>query len=173
MKQITVALAAALLSLAGLAGCERQGAGGAEQAKVAPAVAAPAPAPAPTMVAAATAPAAAEGEKMSCGNAEMADGTCAGEGGEAKGCSQWDEKAAKVGKRATPGDAVWTTIPVTGMSCGGCERRIIANLGEVDGVLGVEADAELGQVRVAYARGNDQIAGTARSRIQTLGYKVN
>ncbi len=111
------------------------------------------------------------GERMSCGSAEMADGTCAGESGEAGGCSQWDEAATKVAKRETPTDAVWATIPVQGMSCGGCERRIIANLGGVDGILGVEADAELGQVRIAHAKGNDEISRDARAHIAKLGYK--
>jgi copper chaperone CopZ len=120
---------------------------------------------------AATPTARAEDEGGSCAG-EKAGGTCAGEEGEAGGCSQWDAKAAEVARRATPTDAEWVTIAVKGMSCGGCERRIVANLGQVDGILGVEADAELGQVRVAYAKGNDRMSADARARIAALGYKL-
>lgn len=131
-----------------------------------------APGPAPHAIAPApkAAPVAAQpaAEPMSCGDAAGGGASC---GAEAGGCSQWDGKAAEVAKRGTPADAVWATIPVEGMSCGGCERRIIANLGVVDGVLGVEADAELGQVRVAYAKGNDQITAAARDHIAALGYQ--
>lgn len=127
----------------------------------------------------ATAPAAAkaEGEGMSCGNEKMAEGEAScgdmakGEGEAGGGCSQWDEAAAEVAKKSTPADAVWATIPVKGMTCGGCERRIVANLGKVDGILGVEADSELGQVRVAFAKGNDKIATDARTHIASLGYQ--
>jgi copper chaperone CopZ len=61
---------------------------------------------------------------------------------------------------------------VSGMTCGGCERRIIAKLGEIEGILAVEADAELGQVRFAYAHGADALARTATEQISSLGYKV-
>lgn len=105
----------------------------------------------------------AEGEAQSCGNAEMAGGECSG------GCDQWDQAAAEVGKRPVPADASWSTIAVSGMTCGGCERRIIANLGKLEGVMAVEADAELGQVRVATARGSD-LRGAAVERINSLGY---
>jgi copper chaperone CopZ len=121
----------------------------------------------------AKAEATAKAEGETCGEAAMADGTCKGEGGEMAGCNKWDEAAAAVGQRATPADAEWATIPVTGMSCGGCERRIIANLGEVDGILGVEADAELGQVRIAHARGAKALEATARAKINALGYHAN
>ena len=52
-------------------------------------------------------------------------------------CTQWDEEAGEVARREVPADAEWRTIPVSGMTCGGCERRIIASLGKVDGVLAV------------------------------------
>jgi copper chaperone CopZ len=111
-------------------------------------------------------------EKMSCGDGESGGATCGGEAeGEGAGCSQWDDAAAKVARRGTPADAVWTAIPVKGMSCGGCERRIVANLGAVDGIVGVEADAELGQVRVAFARVDEQLAADVRARIAALGYQ--
>jgi copper chaperone CopZ len=106
----------------------------------------------------------AEGDHQ-CGGA-MAEGeSCAG------GCNQWDDEAAAVARRAVPADAEWKTIPVSGMTCGGCERRIIASLGKVDGVLAVEADAELGQVRIATARGSD-LRDAAVAKINELGYSA-
>lgn len=86
-------------------------------------------------------------------------------------CNQWDEAAAQVARREVPPDAEWKTIPVTGMTCGGCERRIIASLGKVQGVLAVEADAELGQVRIATARGTD-LRDLAVETINQLGYSA-
>jgi copper chaperone CopZ len=180
-------LAAALLPILAVAGCTKDRAESA--APAAPPIARPndwtlasaqpgaagPPLSAPTAArsdhAEATANKAEADSKMSCGNAEMADGTCAGAEGEAKGCSQWDEAAAAVGRREVPSDAEWATIPVEGMTCGGCERRIIASLGSAPGIVGVEADAELGQVRVAFARGSKGPTEDARARIAALGYR--
>lgn len=86
-------------------------------------------------------------------------------------CNQWDDEASTVARRVVPDDAEWKTIPVSGMTCGGCERRIIANLGKVDGVLAVEADAELGQVRIAMAPGSD-LRAIAVEKINALGYSA-
>jgi copper chaperone CopZ len=86
-------------------------------------------------------------------------------------CNQWDDEAAEVARREVPADAVWKTIPVNGMTCGGCERRIIASLGKLDGVLAVEADAELGQVRIATAQGTD-LREVAVEKINQLGYSA-
>jgi copper chaperone CopZ len=86
-------------------------------------------------------------------------------------CNQWDDEAAEVARRQVPADAEWKTIPVAGMTCGGCERRIIASLGKVDGVLAVEADAELGQVRIATAHGTD-LRDVAVAKINQLGYSA-
>ncbi len=101
------------------------------------------------------------------------DGQCAGGMAEGKscegGCDQWDEAAAEVARRPVPQDAEWKTIEVSGMTCGGCERRITASLGKVEGVLAVEADAELGQVRIATVRGND-LRKVAVDAINQLGY---
>ena len=58
-----------------------------------------------------------------------------------------------------------------GMTCAGCERRVIANLGQLEGVLAVEADAELGQVRIAMAQGGD-LRKAAVDRINSLGYQA-
>ena len=86
-------------------------------------------------------------------------------------CNQWDEEAAQVARREVPADADWKVIPVSGMTCGGCERRIIATLGKMDGVLAVEADAELGQVRIATAHGTD-LREDAVQKINQLGYSA-
>ena len=103
------------------------------------------------------------------------EGQCAGGMAEGKscegGCDQWDEAATEVAKRPVPADAEWKTIPVSGMTCGGCERRIIASLGKVDGVLAVEADAELGQVRIAMTRCAD-LRKVAVETINQLGYSA-
>jgi copper chaperone len=103
------------------------------------------------------------------------DGQCAGGMAEGEscegGCNQWDEAASEVARRPVPKDAEWKTIQVSGMTCGGCERRITASLGKVDGVLAVEADAELGQVRIATARGSD-LRKVAVDAINQLGYSA-
>jgi copper chaperone CopZ len=99
-------------------------------------------------------------------SADMADD------GEGMGCNKWDDAADEVAKRDVPVDADWNVLAVTGMTCGGCERRIIANVGELDGVVSVEADAELGKVRVAIAKGNATAGDAAKAKILELGYKV-
>lgn len=88
------------------------------------------------------------------------------------GCNQWDEQAAAVAKREVPANAVWKTFKVTGMHCGGCERRVIAHVGKIDGVVGVEANAELGQVRVATAADAAKAFDRATETINELGYHV-
>lgn len=138
-------------------------------------------APAATTATATTEPAAAE---ASCAGA---DGKAAGEHdgmdcmkktgameeeGEGMGCNQWNDDADKVAQREVPADAEWNVLSVTGMSCGGCERRIIANVGEIEGVVSVEADAELGKVRVAVAKGNAAASDAAKAKILELGYSV-
>lgn len=122
----------------------------------------------------ATAAATAEtAEAPSCASPEMA-AQCgkAGKQEEGGGCNQWDEEAAAVAGRTVPDDAVWKTLKVSGMTCGGCERRVIAHVGKLDGVVGVEADAELGQVRVAMASGSADAAQAAAAEITRLGYRV-
>lgn len=62
-------------------------------------------------------------------------------------------------------------VDVSGMSCGGCEERIRAALGRLDGVRRSSADHRSGRVRVAY----DPAAVTARAvreRITDLGYTI-
>ncbi len=105
-------------------------------------------------------------EGSQCAGA-MAEGeSCEG------GCDQWDDEASEVARRVVPADAEWKTIPVSGMTCGGCERRIIAHLGKVEGVLAVEADAELGEVRIAMARGKADLRKVAVAKINELGYSA-
>lgn len=109
--------------------------------------------------------AAAPAEAESCSGEMQAGSECSG------GCDKWDQAAGEVAKRPIPANAVWKEIPVDGMTCGGCERRVIANVGQIDGVLAVEADAELGQVRVAMAPGRD-LRDAAVARINSLGYRA-
>jgi len=111
-----------------------------------------------------------EGQQHNCAGEKKTGAAC---GGPGSSCNQWDEAAAKVIKRTPPKDAKWTTFSVSGMHCGGCERRIIANLGQLEGVVSVEADAESGKVRVASAP--DGKVGRAQlvSTIEGLGYKVS
>ncbi len=111
----------------------------------------------------------AEHEGMDCmkKTAEMA---AMGEG--EGGCNKWDDAADKIAKQEVPADAQWSVLAVTGMTCGGCERRIIANVGKLDGILAVEADSELGQVRVAFAAGDTKASDAARTQITELGYKL-
>lgn len=72
---------------------------------------------------------------------------------------------------ATPKDASWTALHVTGMHCGGCARRIERALANVHGVLGVKADYSQAKVEVATASGVDakQLVATT---IDGLGYRV-
>ena len=121
-----------------------------------------------TEVAVGAAPA--EEDESCAGMAEGAEGEAYGaEGG---GCGQWDEAAAKIATREAPEGAEWKVFSVSGMTCGGCERRVIANVGTLEGVLAVEADAELGQVRVAHAPGAAEVGGRAAEAINGLGYQV-
>lgn len=160
-----------------LAGCEREGA---RAEKPAPAAAtapsakatttATAAAPAAAAPAAAAPAAAAPAGDHCGGEMAMAEGESCGQAGG--GCNKWDEAAADVTKRKVPADAVWIAYDVTGMHCGGCERRIIAKVGEMDGILAVDADAELGRVRIAVAPGREALKDQARERITSLGYGV-
>jgi len=135
----------------------------------------PAPAPSPKLAPAVVVPAPVSATTTEAFAAREGGGSCAGEmkaGGEcAGGCGQWDEAASEVARRPIPTDARWEQIAVEGMTCGGCERRVIANVGQLDGVLAVEADAELGQVRVATAAGRD-LREAAIERINSLGYRA-
>ncbi len=135
----------------------------------------------PTLVAASKP--AADSDEASCAGADSAGGEHSGADcmkksaemaaeGDGMGCSQWDDAADKVAKRDVPADSDWNVLSVTGMSCGGCERRIIANVGELDGVVSVEADAELGKVRVAIAKGNTTAGDAAKAKILELGYQI-
>lgn len=157
-------LSAALLALTAVAlgGCDKHQA----QAKQKPAAATRAQSPlqpVKVMEEVPRASATAGSESGQCAGAMAKGESCEG------GCGQWDGEADEVARREVPADAEWKTIPVSGMTCGGCERRIIATLGKVEGLLAVEADAELGEVRIAMARGAD-LRKVAVDRINALGY---
>lgn len=49
--------------------------------------------------------------------------------------------------------ATITEYQVTGMSCGHCERAIRAEVGEIDGVTGVDVSSATGILRVETAAG--------------------
>jgi copper chaperone CopZ len=172
-------LSFALFAGLGLSACDKAESNESAPAKVevAPKVAANAAADPAAATVAATAPAAAEDEGA-CAGAEGKDHDGAdcmkksAEAGEGMGCNQWDEAAAAVNKKEIPTDAKWQVLKVEGMTCGGCERRIIANVGALEGVVAVEADSELGQVRVALASGKDEAGKAAKTKIGELGYKV-
>jgi len=147
------------------AASQREAANGDNQAIASTALATKSPAeaqPTPTKPASDATPTAA-GAK---GDASCEEGKdCGGN------CNQWDEAAAKVAKRSIPENAKWDTFKVSGMHCGGCERRVIANLGKLSGVVSVEADAELGQVRVA-SISDAKVHDTAAQTIESLGYQI-
>jgi len=163
-KLTVVALISTLVGVAAPA-CSRD-----EGAKSEPAPAAAAK-PAPTATApaaAAAAPAAAEAA------AKADDGYSCDKGMEEhaeSGCTKWDDEAAEVSGQNVPADAVWVAFDVDGMTCGGCERRIQANVGKMDGVFAVEASSELGRVRVAVRNGETDGAA-AKTKIAELGYNV-
>ena len=113
--------------------------------------------------------AATDAQAMNCAGKDKS--SCKGSE-ESGGCAQWDEAAAEVAKRGIPADAHWETLSVTGMTCGGCERRVVANVGEVEGILAVEADAELGQVRVATKENKKELKVAAIEKIKSLGYSI-
>ncbi len=127
---------------------------------------------------AAVAPAAAATDEAACAGAEGKEHDGAdcmkksAESGEGMGCNKWDKEAAVISKQEIPADATWQVLKVDGMTCGGCERRIIATVGKLEGVVAVEADSELGQVRVAVASGNEKSGNAASAKISELGYKI-
>ncbi len=61
-------------------------------------------------------------------------------------------------------------IPVQGMSCEGCERKVQAALGQLEGVSGAEADHGAGRVRVSFDpdRVDEQ---RLRAQIEEIGYQ--
>lgn len=168
--RLSAAALSSLLVLTALAGCDKHAPEPAASKKQ---VAASTQAASPVKVMEATATATATPAATATAAAgEGEGGTCGGSMDSCSGgCDQWDGEAAEVAKRVVPKDSAWRTIKVSGMTCGGCERRIIANLGKLDGVLAVEADAELGEVRVAMAKDAD-LRNAAVERINALGYSA-
>jgi Cu+-exporting ATPase len=108
------------------------------------------------------APVAVAPEAHGCGcgmNGASCGGSCGGQcGGEAP-------------HLVAPANAIWTTLHVTGMHCGGCARRIERALAGLDGVLGVQADFAGARVQVATASGTDA-KRLVQPTIDGLGYHV-
>jgi copper chaperone CopZ len=160
----------------GLAGCDKAG----SKSEETPSAEIAAVQSATVEGAAVTTTANAEDGEASCAGADNhkekhAGADCAkksAESGEGMGCNKWDKEAAAISKRDIPKDASWQVLKVEGMTCGGCEQRIIANVGKLEGVVAVEADSELGQVRVAVASGDTAAGGAASAKISELGYTV-
>ena len=167
---------AALTLLFAVVGCQRQSSSqdAPQPAKTAETAKAAAPQAGLTVEPTAGEPAAREATAQNAApEAAAEEGSCAG--GEENcngGCNQWDEAAAKVAQRKAGDEAVWHNFKVEGMTCGGCERRVIANVGAIEGVLAVEADAELGEVRVATGPDGAKLALTAADKIRSLGYRI-
>jgi copper chaperone CopZ len=173
----SLVLSFALFTSLGLSACDKAESNEAAPAKAEVATKVAANAAVDPAAATAIAAAPAEGEEACAGaDGKEHDGAdCmkkSAEAGEGMGCNQWDDAAAAVNKKDIPADAKWQVLKVEGMTCGGCERRIIANVGALEGVVAVEADSELGQVRVALASGKDDVGKAAKSKIGELGYKV-
>jgi copper chaperone CopZ len=121
---------------------------------------------------AAAAPAPTVPAEVSCGQ-EGGEGEHAGSCGQpGSGCNQWDEEAMAVTRRDVPDTAIWKTWEVNGMHCGGCERKVMAKVGEIEGVVAVKANAGTGHVAVAVKPGYENSFDRARERIGELGYKI-
>lgn len=101
------------------------------------------------------------------GDTESAEHTCGGEGSCCGGAGHTPADKAPV-----PPDAVWITLKVSGMRCGNCANKIRTTLADMDEVLGVEADHETGEVKIAAAPGADGVRGKVAPRIDALGYTV-
>lgn len=109
--------------------------------------------------------------RMATAHAEdPADGTghsCAGDGTCCGGQMQPAPAGAPV-----PADAVWTTMKVKGMKCGGCANRIKTSLAGMEGIIDVTADHTTGEVKIAAAPGTQDVAARVRPHLDALGYKV-
>ena len=84
----------------------------------------------------------------------------------------WDDDGMAVTRRKVPKDAVWQTWEVDGMTCGGCERRVMAKVGELEGVVAVEANAGTGHVKVAVVADHKSSLALVQGRIGEIGYRV-
>jgi copper chaperone len=63
-----------------------------------------------------------------------------------------------------------TTYDVVGMTCGHCELSVQEEVGELDGVLAVEADHASGRVTVTSAEPLDRAAVAAA--VEEAGYSL-
>lgn len=66
-------------------------------------------------------------------------------------------------------ETVISRFAVDGMTCGGCELAVKAKVGELDGVVGVEASYQEGSATVTYEPGRVAPAAIAAA-IRELGY---
>ena len=89
--------------------------------------------------------------------------TCTREHGE--------EKAAVT----LPEGSEWTTLTVSGMTCGGCEARVREALGELEAILALDADAQTGEVKVALADEHelDDLLTDLGEKVETLGFSLD
>jgi len=176
MKTFAATLFALSLVLA--AGCARddqpaQTKANAEAATTSAAPAAPKAAANTATATAAPAHAQAGTETAAAGMHQGCGGDCGGEGecadGEECGC---EGAMANHPPRHAPADAVWTTLQVKGMHCGGCAKKIETAVAGLDGVFDVTADYKSGEVRIATAPGTNDVRKRVTPAIDKLGYRV-
>lgn len=63
------------------------------------------------------------------------------------------------------------TIPVEGMTCGGCEQSIQTAVGQLDGVQSVNADHSAGSIQIDF---DDTVVDEAaiRGQIEEAGFSI-
>ena len=71
----------------------------------------------------------------------------------------------------TPSTTTTTTYTVTGMTCGHCVAAVTAEVGTLDGVVGVDVDLASGQMTVTSSRPVDDDAIT--DAVDEAGYAVS
>lgn len=111
---------------------------------------------------------AAEAPAHECGD-KAKEETCAGKE-EGACCGGWDK--VPVEHAQIPDNAEWTTLKVSGMSCGGCAKRIQASLTGIEGVIDIQVDHTTGEVKIAAAPGTQDVRGRVAPRLNELGYTV-
>ncbi len=173
MKTFAATLFALSILLA--AGCTRDDQPAKANAEAATTSAAPAaPKAAATTETATATPAQAGTETAAAGEHDGCGGDCGGGGecadGEECGC---EGAMAKHPPRHVPADAVWTTLQVKGMHCGGCATKIESAVTQLDGVFDVTADYKSGQVRIATtAPAANDLRKRVTPEIDKLGFSV-
>jgi len=64
------------------------------------------------------------------------------------------------------------TVRVTGMSCGGCEKKVSEGLARVDGVMDAKPSAKKHRVRVTYDLRTTNLASIENALVE-LGYPLD